>query len=128
MLFENQNVSQREDGIFRRWFEDEFFELIVWYDKDKRQRIKGFQLCYDRFGDERALTWLRETGFNHEKIDDTRGALSRPSTPILVPDGIFQSDVILKRFKENSKEIDKKIAAFVKRKIKEYAGKLYDNL
>lgn len=45
MLVELKDVRQIPNDGFRRWFTDEDFDLIVWYEDDK---ITGFQLCYDK--------------------------------------------------------------------------------
>lgn len=34
-LVENKNVRQRKDEGVRRWFLDDYFDFIVWYNKDK---------------------------------------------------------------------------------------------
>lgn len=111
-------VAQKEENYRRRWFEDDFFELIVWFDSS--DAIHGFQLCYPRYGDERALTWKQEIGFLHEKIDDSRVFGSMPATAILVPDGIFPAELVLNEFKKRSKEIEGEIAQFILEKLNEY--------
>lgn len=118
-------VAQKEEHYRRRWFEDDFFELIVWFDSSNA--IYGFQLCYPRYGDERALTWKPEMGFTHEKIDDSRVFGSMPATAILVPDGIFPSDMVISEFANRSKNIDDKISKFVLEKLKEYAQTMKDS-
>jgi hypothetical protein len=42
---------------------DDYFDLIVWYEPDGG--VHGFQLCYDKPGRERALTWTLVDGFRH---------------------------------------------------------------
>ena len=118
MLYELENVSQKEKGKFRRWFEDDYFDLIVWYDSNRS--ISGFQLCYEKFGDEHALTWIEKDGFTHEKVDDYRNPMQVPVTAILVANGPFPSKKIYKRFKENSRNIDQSIAKLVIDKITEF--------
>jgi hypothetical protein len=117
MLKEFPN-RQPED---RRWFGDDFFDLIVWL--DQRGEIVGFQLCYNVSGDEHALTWNEKTGFGHQRVDD--GELHRPfkETPILVADGPFNSAAILRHFKERSNSMDEKVARFVLGKIEVYRSK-----
>lgn len=117
MLKETQ-VAQKEEKYPRRWFEDDFFELIVWYDAG--HIIHGFQLCYPRYRDERALTWRQGSGFNHEKIDDSRVFGSMPATAILVPDGVFPAEMVIDEFTKRSREIDSEIANFVLEKLVEY--------
>ena len=124
MLVEYQDVRQIRGEGHRRWFADEYFDLIVWYDGPRRGRshISGFQLCYDRSAYERALTWRRDHGFSHEKVDTGE---NRPggmkSTPILVTDGIFDREGVAARFREASRGIDPDVADLVLDKLAEYA-------
>ncbi len=116
MLVEYRNVRQVGGEGFRRWFSDDYFDLIVWYDGTRRNHwgINGFQLCYDRSGYERALTWQRGRGFSHEKVDTGEsGRLGLKSTPILVADGLFDASAIAERFREASRGIDPGIVALV---------------
>ena len=46
MLTEFKGVRQREEEGIRRWFFDDYFDLIIWYDNN--HQIEGFQLCYDK--------------------------------------------------------------------------------
>jgi hypothetical protein len=122
MLVEYRDVRQIRGEGHRRWFADEYFDLIVWYDGRGRSRISGFQLCYDRSAYERALTWRRDGGFSHERVDsgeDRTGSLK--STPILVADGVFDREGVASRFREASRGIEADIADLVLRKLAEYA-------
>jgi hypothetical protein len=80
----------------RRWIADEYFDLIVWYEPDGA--IHGFQLCYDKPGRERALTWTRERGFVHTAIDSGESRPTANRTPILVPDGVFPTEDVRREF------------------------------
>jgi hypothetical protein len=116
MLHEIENVRQPPNEGSRRWFSDSFFDLIVWYDPSGT--LEGFQLCYDRGVKERALTWRRNMGYSHEKIDDGESITGRMKmTPILVPDGAFDAKGIASRFKDASPGIDPEIAGLVLEKI-----------
>ena len=44
MLQEWKQARQRPEEGDRRWFRDERFDLIIWYESGV---IVGFQLCYD---------------------------------------------------------------------------------
>ncbi|MDP3049064.1 MAG: hypothetical protein Q8N12_06510 [Thermodesulfovibrionales bacterium] len=80
--------------------------------------ITGFQLCYDKGREEKALTWRRDSGYSHNKVDDGEGRTYRQKmTPILVADGIFEYKEIAARFKKESREIDKTVAVFVYEKL-----------
>jgi hypothetical protein len=115
MLRELAAVRQVLAEPERRWFADDYFDLIVWF--DTKGEITGFQLCYDIPGEERALTWHRSKGFSHQRVDD--GERQRPykATPILVAAGSCDYAAISQLFKERSRAIDEKVAKLVLDKI-----------
>jgi len=117
MLREIGSVKQHPDGPFRRWFEDEFFDLIVWYD---RQEIFGFQLCYEKSKDEHALTWLKDRGYGHHRIDTGEQSVWETRSPVLIADGAFPRQQIIERFLESSSAIDPIIMRHVVQKLEEY--------
>lgn len=116
MLYEIKNVQQEEDGPFCRWFADRDFDLFIWLKPDGA--FFGFQLCYQKSKDEKALTWKEKTGFVHERVDLGTKARSN-MTPILVSDAVFPKDKVARNFLEKSKEIDPVISKFVYNKILE---------
>jgi len=122
MLKEVSHVRQIAGEPRRRWFSDIFFDLIVWFSEE--DEIIGFQLCYDITGNERALTWRKGSHYTHDGVDQGEarpGATGmRKETPILVKDGIFEYGKIAQKFKDESDEIETKIAALVFEKIMEY--------
>jgi hypothetical protein len=121
MLRELSKSRQIENESYRRWFSDNYFDLIVWYDAGKTT-IVGFQLCYDKLGMERAITWHKDKGFSHNRIDDGEAPFEHAKmSPILVSDGVFAKDTIADKFKALSVGIDPNIAEFACAKIKEYA-------
>ena len=61
MLYEIKDVQQEESGPFCRWFADRDFDLFVWYNED--DSFFGFQLCYEKGKNEKALTWKAKSGF-----------------------------------------------------------------
>jgi hypothetical protein len=123
MLHEVRNVRQIPGEGKRRWFSDQYFDLIVWYEKDGS--LLGFQLCYDKFHKERAVTWRRGIGFSHEKVDDGEGVPGQhKSTPILVPDGLFDAAAITERFRQESGTLDPDISTLVIETLKLYPGPL----
>lgn len=115
MLKEEKNVRQYQGEGRRRWFYDNYFDLITWH--DAKDDISGFQLCYDKGGSERVLTWQKSKGYSHNKIDDGEVPGEHKKTPILVVDGKFNKSAIAEKFGRDSKEIDKNIAKFVYKKL-----------
>ena len=116
MLKEVKNVRQFAGESKRRWFSNDYFDLIVWLDDG--DEILGFQLCYDVTGDERALTWEKTRGFTHDCIDsgDDKPGIIKAS-PVLAPDGVFDHKGVGIRFRDESSDIDSNIADFVYTKI-----------
>jgi len=126
MLEEIENVKQVPDDYRRRWFTDNYFDLIVWYTESGA--LHGFQLCYDRLGDEHALTWLPDQGFKHNRIDNTFKPYSFKKTAILVADGIVPIELIKLKFVKTSKELHEDIKQFVLEKLFEYERIIRANL
>ncbi len=120
MLAEIADARQIPGEEKRRWFNDDYFDLIVWL-KDEGG-FAGFQLCYDKFHNERALTWRREAGFRHEKVDDGDSPGHAKMTPVLIPDGEFAWQDVAARFRAASAEIDARVAGFVAEKLLTYPG------
>jgi hypothetical protein len=121
MLQELVPTRQISDEPPRRWFTGEQFDLIVWYDGDLE--IIGFQLCYQKGSDEHALTWWRDKGFAHDRIDDGEGRPDEQKmTPILVPDGSFDRQALIEAFREQSRAIEPRLVRFVTRTIAAYPG------
>ena len=121
MLMEYANVSQKEagNGVKRRWFGDEYFDLIVWYDLEAN--LIGFQLCYDKYANPHALTWRKDFDARHERVDEG-GEYHNLMTPILVADGLFPGSTVYDRFDEASRDVETGIRKLVLGKIREYDG------
>jgi len=119
MLSEIQNPRQIGNEGPRRWFTDEDFDLILWYEKEGTG-VTGFQLCYDKGRKERALTWWNGQGFTHKRIDDGEVPGRMKMTPVLVRDGAFDHTSIAERFRCSSGQIDPEIREFVYDKMMHY--------
>jgi hypothetical protein len=120
MLTEIRNARQIEGEGFRRWFTDDYFDLIVWYAEDRT--LVGFQLCYDKQNRERALTWTREHGFQHNRIDSGETPGHAKMTPVIIADGEFSKNPVAEQFKRASGEIQPAIARFVYETVKKFPG------
>ncbi|AFG38231.1 hypothetical protein [Spirochaeta africana] len=120
MLQEFENVRQIAGEGKRRWFRDQEFDLIVWFDPDDADSITGFQLCYDKQGTERAVTWRRNQGFQHHRIDDGEEPYAPKRSPILVADGVFHAENTAARFRQAAEAIDPAIRNLVCARLAEY--------
>ncbi|MDQ3585182.1 MAG: hypothetical protein M3407_05355 [Acidobacteriota bacterium] len=110
-------------GLTRRWFVDDYFDLIVWH--DARREIVRFQLCYDKRRDERALTWQQDAGFAHERVDEGGASVWDQRAPVLRDVGGAEETALALAylralFAQRSAGIDPAIASFVCRKLAEH--------
>ncbi len=122
MLDERKDVRQIEDEGFRRWFTDSSFDLIVWYEDDSMKKTVGFQLCYDKQGTERALTWRAKGGYLHNRVDDGEVPYSNKMTPVLVQDGAFDNVNIREMFLKSAAALEPELTELVKAKLDQYPG------
>lgn len=103
----------------RRWFDDEYFDLIIWFEPG--DEVFGFQLCYDRERKPRALTWTRAHGYKHAGIDDgEHGFGAAKNSPVLVADGLFDAPSVSGRLAAAVGELPPDLAAFVLEKLKAF--------
>ena len=119
MLKEAKHVMQVKGEPRRRWFDDEYFDLIVWFEPG--DEVFGFQLCCDMESKPRALTWTRKYGYKHTGIDNGENAWgASKNSPVLVDDGLFDTPSISKKLEESAGELPAEIAAFVLEKVKAF--------
>ena len=117
MLRECTSVRQHAGEGYRRWFRDDRFDLIVWYEGGD---VAGFQLCYDTNGNERALTWYATGSYTHMKVDDGETPIGRKRSPVLVSDGSFDASRVLRDFEVAASEIDPDVAQLVRDRLAAY--------
>lgn len=111
MMTELRDVRQIAGEGHRRWFADDYFDLIVWYQEGE---IFGFQLCYDRSRKPRAFTWTRDDGARHDRIDDGDDpVLAHKAVPILVPAGAFAATEVITRFQQADANLPREIRDLV---------------
>lgn len=122
MLAEWPSVRQIPGEPQRRWFSDEDHDLIVW---ESDRRVLGFQLCYDKKGAERALTWTEDHGYSHDAVDNGETQPGTPKrTPILMVDGYFNADRIAQEFLAVAADLPADIVAFVETRIRRFPSSL----
>ncbi|MFC1679480.1 hypothetical protein ACFL2T_04645 [Elusimicrobiota bacterium] len=116
MLEELRNVSQHGDTRgFRRWFADEEMDLIVWFADGGA--VEGFQLCYDKTGEEHAFTWKTTGCLTHTAVDQGEELPTDNRTPILTPDGHVPLERVIGDFKRRSVRLDAALAELVLSKL-----------
>lgn len=119
MLKELADIKQFAGEPRRRWFADEYFDLVVWQDASKE--IVEFELSYDKSKNQRAIRWGKPVGYAHYRVDDGDWPGKHKASPVLLPDGYFDFGKIARLFARESKTIEKKIAKFVYEKILQFA-------
>jgi hypothetical protein len=122
---EMKDTRQIPGEGFRRWFNDDLFDLFVWYADKNSPAPSGFQLCYGKsdtggIRTDRALTWKPGEGFSHNAIDTGRYSATEHRSPILVADGLFPKERIVPEFDARSEGIDPAVRDFVLSKLKEF--------
>jgi len=118
MLKEIRDARQVPNEDFRRWFYDTNLDLLVWSKPDAT--ISGFQLCYDKDGQEKALRWFENRGFSHDCVDGGDESPLKNRSAVLVSDGPFDAARVLACLKAEDAELPTKIRNFVRRKLGEY--------
>jgi hypothetical protein len=100
--------NQPED---RRWFEDDYFDLILWTDSSRN--IRSFQLSYAKPDSERPLTWDHTRGYAHFRVErgEAHGYRKPPNT--LWPTDGYARAVVLSEFQERSFDLPASVRDFV---------------
>jgi hypothetical protein len=109
-------IVQREGEPRRRWFTARKLELIVWIAADST--VDGFQLCYSRPGSEYGLTWTREGGYRHDRVDDGERNPTKNRSAVLIASRAFDAAELVRRFHESSGHIDPEIRQLVDEKLR----------
>ena len=118
MLREIGYIKQIHGQPFRRWFNDDLIDLFVW--EEEGGRITGFQLCFDKDTDERALTYSEADGYSLHNVHTEESSLDMGS-PVLrrgLVDLPFPH--LLALLTERGAEIDSRVLRYVKEKLEMY--------
>lgn len=119
MLKEAKHVMQQPGEPRRRWFDDDYFDLIIWL--GPKDEVLGFQLCYDKERKARALTWTAEKGYKHTGIDDGDTAFGGAKmSPVLCADGLFDTRAVAEKLRKNTGELPEELAGLVLSKLEGY--------
>ncbi len=118
MLTEFQ-LKQDEPSSIKRWFQDDYFDLFIW--QNNFGQIISFQLCYDRLGNERVISWDQERGFGHHRVDDGESSPYKNMTPIFIKEGVFLSyNEVVPKLIQSGRQISQDITSFILQKLNEY--------
>lgn len=118
MLKEITEVRQNPGEDYRKIFQDEEFDLFIWY-KDQ-ETITGFQLCYDKKKEEKALSWHEERGFSHDRVQSGEEVYQVKRASSLKSIGGGHLPGVLSRLKKAAGVLKMSEADFIFKKIREY--------
>jgi hypothetical protein len=99
----------------RKWMFDDYFDLYLWYQPDGT--VFGFQLCYDKDRDQRALTWDRAGKFQHNRVDAGEAKPNANQTPILSEPCPFSREPVRSEFVKRAVHLEPAIVALILSKI-----------
>lgn len=108
---ELSHVRQHVGEARRRWFVAPAMDLIVWF--DELDRPFRFQLCYEVWMTEYALTWEAGRGFNHALVDGGDGGSGESRTPILCGDEPFEKSYLVELFHASNADLPENIGSLV---------------
>ncbi|WP_321991271.1 hypothetical protein [Marispirochaeta aestuarii] len=111
MMYRILNVRQVPGEDFKVWFTDDYWDLFLWIDRNKR--ISSFQLGYGKPSEEQMLIWRRGGGLTATRVSDGEETLTENRTPLLTETSDYDLDSVIERFSGDSKKINSKIADFV---------------
>ena len=119
MLYDAPIVPKKGD-LPRRFISDDYFDLYVWYRPD--QCFHGFQLCYDKGGQERAVTWIMGKQPSHSTVDTGDDLPTENRSPMLTGGGYFPAAEVIAEFTRRSVHLSPKIRRLVLAKLRQLGG------
>ena len=118
-MLRETRIDRREGELTRRWYLGSELDLITWC--SERGELEGFQITYRRSGREKALTWKRQTGFTHDRVDEGEGRSGRyKMTPTLDTDRSLDRTYLLSLLAREAVHLDPELIAAISSKVREY--------
>jgi hypothetical protein len=112
---EFKKVRQEPGRGLRRWFQDNLYNLVVWYRPDGS--LDGFQIHYHSGQEQRALTWRGGGGFTHSLVDNGSGSPMKNLAPILLPNGGIPWPEVLSEFDGSSATLEPDLRALIRQRL-----------
>src|SRR6187431_1851269 len=98
-------IRRFSNDLDKSFTADNYMDLVVWYDPNGE--VHGFQLCYDRHDNPRAVTWTRVRGFSHCVVQPYGSTgLDFGMSPVLESTNEFPWSAVLREFNERSAGLD----------------------
>jgi hypothetical protein len=125
MLREISGVRQDDPTARKRWFQDDYFDLYLW--TDAQGALRSFQLGYERYRQEKVLSWDRARGYTHRVVDGGDSSPFNCMTPLLAADaGRFPKYRVISQFDSRAAgleaalrhEIRARLASYLPRRVR----------
>ncbi|MBI3159510.1 MAG: hypothetical protein HYZ26_07920 [Chloroflexi bacterium] len=116
-MLREETVRQNKGEPRRRWFADDYFDLILW---ESGGEFTQMQLCYDRDRDEHALIWRSQGGFAHFRVDEGEFGRLKKSSPMMVDDGKFDGPRLRREFAARGRGLEPAVRRWVGAKLREF--------
>lgn len=128
MLHELRNAAQNKNEKFRRIFEDQDFDLYVWFESEPSEEnananpaIHGFQVVYNKQTVSEALMWDAAHGFKDYLIDEGESSPLANRAPMLVTaEKSGWTQMLMEKFVEAARGLEYAIADFVISKLRAF--------
>jgi len=118
VLREIGDIRQDSDLGYRRWFQDDYFDLFVW--QDEHGAPVAFQLCYARGESEGVISWTTDGGFDHTRVDSGDAPFRHAMAPLLRPAAMPPYFTVHDRLLAASADWDPRLRAFLLERMREY--------
>jgi hypothetical protein len=127
-LIDTINAKQQGTCMLQRlgntnYFFDDYFDLFI---EESNCKVNWFQLCYDKYDNQRAITWARGEKLRHEKVDENSRSFYS-MTPILEADGYFDHVKVVEMFRQASIGIEPWIARTIIEVLEGYTSREVEN-
>jgi hypothetical protein len=120
MLREINHVAQEDDGYRRRWFLDDYFDLIIW--ENENREIHSFELTYDLDNAQKSFAWRRGASASYGVDDGESRAGKMKSSAVALAERVAVGKRMPDKFKRRSAGIEERVAEFVHGVILDHAG------
>lgn len=111
-MLKKLNTKNSPDQI---WYCDDDCDVVVWTNSDLSPR--GFQICYDKNGEEKALTFTHGE-FSHEMVDEGDDTPDVNHSPILDHEIPYDAKKILKEFEGKAQFMEKIYFDYIRENLK----------
>ncbi len=118
MLHELKQRAPAAGEREKRWFFCHEIDLVFWI--DTQGNPCGFQLSYDKYKNEKSISWSIERGYHHFLVDDGEALPNQKSTPVLYEIDGFDKNKVLALFNSHKGDVPDAFASFLQLKLNAY--------